>query len=281
MVGGMDMADARPRMRYAPAMKIDSWRLLIDRPMKGARNMARDLAILDSVIAGGQPPTLRFYTWSPPCLSLGRHQGIDAVDFDFCRNHGIDIVRRPTGGRAVLHHLELTYSLVAPLGSGAMPIRVQEAYALICGVLVRAFRDLRINAQLSEAEFSRTLPAPNSNIPCFQAPAGGEILVRGRKLVGSALRLRGKHVLQHGSILLDWDEKLQAGAMGVIDPTGLSASVISLRELLGVSPPQGDLIERFSTAFSEEFGLDLNAAELTRDEEMRVEKIERETGAVR
>ena len=78
--------------------------------------MARDVAILERLDRRQGPPTLRLYGWTPPCLTLGRHQGVEAADLEFCREHGVDVVRRPTGGRALLHHLELTYSLVAPLG---------------------------------------------------------------------------------------------------------------------------------------------------------------------
>jgi lipoate-protein ligase A len=94
------------------------WRLIIDGDLPGANNMARDVAILDAVAEGESPPTLRLYGWDPPCLSLGRHQGVDAADLSFCRAQGIDVVRRPTGGRALLHHLELTYSVTAPHGAG-------------------------------------------------------------------------------------------------------------------------------------------------------------------
>ena len=91
------------------------WRLLVDGDHPGALNMARDVALMESVARGAEPG-LRLYGWCPPCLSLGRHQGPAAADPAFCRRHGIDLVRRPTGGRAVLHHLELTYALVARLG---------------------------------------------------------------------------------------------------------------------------------------------------------------------
>ncbi len=80
--------------------------------------MARDVAILEAVSEGQSPPTLRLYGWDPPCLTLGRHQGVEAADFDFCSAEGIDVVRRPTGGRALLHHLELTYAVVAPTVRG-------------------------------------------------------------------------------------------------------------------------------------------------------------------
>src|SRR3981189_824115 len=86
-----------------------TWRLLLDPPAGGAWNMAVDEVLLDGVAAGEAPPTLRFYQWTPPCLSLGYFQAIDVVDFEGCRAHGVEVVRRPSGGRTILHDRELTY----------------------------------------------------------------------------------------------------------------------------------------------------------------------------
>ena len=108
------------------------WRLIVDGDLPGALNMARDVAILEAVSDGESPPTLRLYGWNPPCLTLGRHQGVEAADLEFCSTEGIDVVRRPTGGRALLHHLELTYALVAPFGTGPLPSGLQDAYRSIC-----------------------------------------------------------------------------------------------------------------------------------------------------
>ena len=251
-----------------PVVKTKSWRLLLDPALEGARNMARDMAILDAVIRHQAPPTLRFYSWSPPCLSLGKHQGPDAVDLDFCRSRHIDVVRRPTGGRAVLHHLELTYALIAPLGSGPLPLKIQEAYSMICGVLVGALREMGVEAELGGEAFNARLPRPSSTIPCFQAAAGGEIMVGGRKLVGSAMRKAEHCILQHGSILLDWDEKLQAGAMGAVNPGRLSASVVTIRDLLGETPTKEELIGSLCRRFEEECEICLEAGGIGEQERL-------------
>jgi lipoate-protein ligase A len=204
------------------------WRLILDGNLPGARNMARDVAILEAVSAGAAPPTLRLYGWGPPCLTIGKHQGLDAVDLDFCRAEGIDVVRRPTGGRALLHDLELTYSVVASLGTPPLPTALQEAYRLICGALVEAGRKLGIEAELTGTEVNLRLPNPTSTVPCFEAPAEGEVVVAGRKLIGSAMRAHGGCILQHGAILLDWDGRLQAGAMGLADDSTLRPHVTTL-----------------------------------------------------
>ncbi len=213
--------------------------------------------MLEAVIAGEIPPTLRLYGWSPPCLTLGRHQRDDAADADFCRRHSIDIVRRPTGGRVVLHHLELTYSVVAPLGQGPLPRPLQEAYRTLCSALVAAVRSFGIDAELTGGEVNLSLPGPRTTVPCFEAPAGGEVVVAGRKLIGSSMRARRGHILQHGAILLDWDGPLQAGAMGLADDSILRPHVTTFAEQLGVAPSGEDLEEALAAAFENSLSVEM------------------------
>ncbi len=219
--------------------------------------MARDVAMLEAVIAGKAPPILRLYGWCPPCLTLGRHQGLDAADVDFCRGEGIDVVRRPTGGRAVLHHLELTYAVVAPLGQGPLPQALQEAYRTLCSALVEGVRTFGIDAELTGGEVSISLPGPRTTVPCFEAPAGGEVVVAGRKLIGSSMRARRGHILQHGAILLDWDGRLQAGAMGLADDSTLRPHVTTFAEQLGVAPPRVELERALASAFRNALSIEL------------------------
>lgn len=226
-----------------------SWRLVVDGDRPGADNMARDVAMLEAVIAAKVPPTLRLYGWSPPCLTLGRHQGKDAADEDFCRRHDIDVVSRPTGGRAVLHHLELTYSVIAPLGQGPLPRPLQDAYRTLCSALVLAVRSFGIPAELTGGEVNLSLPGPRTTVPCFEAPAGGEVVVAGRKLIGSSMLARQDHILQHGAILLDWDGRLQAGAMGLPDDRALRPHVTTFAEQLGAAPPRALLEQALAQAF--------------------------------
>ena len=246
-----------------------TWRLIRDGAFPGARNMARDVAMLEAVARGDAPPTLRLYGWDPPCLSLGRHQGLEAADLGFCRANGIDVVRRPTGGRALLHHLELTYAVVAPLGEGPIPRALQDAYRRICEPLVAACRSLGIAARLTPGEVNLQLPGPASTIPCFEAPAGGEVVVGGRKLIGSAMRAHGGAVLQHGAILLDWDGRLQAGSMGMLDDRSLRASVTTFAEQLGRPCPPPELEQAVLEAFRHVFGITLVDSPLTEAEALQ------------
>jgi lipoate-protein ligase A len=231
------------------------WRLIIDGDLPGARNMARDVAMMEAVSRGESLPTLRLYGWDPPCLSLGRHQEMDAADLEFCRRQGIDVVRRPTGGRALLHHLELTYAVVAPLGREPLPRGLQDAYRSICGALVQAMRALGVEAELTGGDVNLQLPGPRSTVPCFEAPAGGEVVVGGRKLIGSAMRAHGSAILQHGAILLDWDGRLQAGAMGLEDDSVLRPHVTTLASELGRQTSREDLEKSLVEVFTAELGI--------------------------
>ncbi|HEY0036619.1 MAG TPA: lipoate--protein ligase family protein [Longimicrobium sp.] len=173
------------------------WRLLDTPPAPGAWNMALDEALAESVAEGGAP-VLRFYRWSPACLSLGRNQPAAGLyDVAALRARGWDVVRRPTGGRAVLHHRELTYSAALPdrlLGSP------REAYTAMNRALVAGLRALGVDAAV-QGDTGRRAPAP-SLAPCFAEPVAGEVMAAGRKLVGSAQRRIGGVLLQHGSLPL-------------------------------------------------------------------------------
>lgn len=163
----------------------------------GARNMATDAALLAS-IAEGAPPAIRLYRWTPACLSFGRNQAA-CGEYDPARiaAAGLDVVRRPTGGLAVLHDAELTYAVVAPARMLGGP---REAYRRIHEAIARGLERLGIPTDLA-APAAGVAPG-RAAPPCFAAPAGGEILSGGGKLVGSAQRTERRTFLQHGSILL-------------------------------------------------------------------------------
>jgi len=180
-----------------------AWRLLITPPAEGRRNMAVDEAILDSVAAGQAPPTLRFYAWAPPCLSLGHAQAAEVVDEAGLLAEGWDIVRRPTGGRALLHADELTYSIAAPDSTPGLAGGVLPSYQILSRGLLAGLE--RLGLDLDAPGLTVLGPSDRINPVCFEVPSAYEITVRGKKLVGSAqLRRRGA-VLQHGSLPLTGD----------------------------------------------------------------------------
>ena len=176
------------------------WRLLLDGPGAGPWNMAVDEALLRSAQRGA-PPTLRFYSWDGAWLSLGFAQPLDAARRAACREAGVGIVRRATGGRAVLHGADLTYAVAAP--AAALPAGLHATYALIGEALRQGLAALGIAAERSAAR-ARRRRGPGG-FDCFQSPAADELCAGGRKLAGSAQRRAGGGVLQHGSLRLGPD----------------------------------------------------------------------------
>ena len=178
------------------------WRLLQHPEATGAMNMAIDEAIGRAVAAGLVPPTLRLYAWEPPCVSLGRNQPLAAIDAARCAELGYDIVRRPTGGRAILHTDELTYSVVARPEHPLMAGMVLDSYLRLSHGLVAGLRLLGIPAE--EAPGTNRA-GPDVSAACFEVPSAYEIVTDGRKILGSAQTRRSDFVLQHGSLPLFGD----------------------------------------------------------------------------
>lgn len=234
-----------PNGSARPAVR---WRLLDTPPAPGAWNMALDEALARSVADGGGP-VLRVYRWSPPCLSLGRNQPARGrYDLAAVAARGIDVVRRPTGGRAVLHDRELTYSVAAPEALLGPPRR---AYAAINRALVAGLRHLGVAARLQPATAERA-PAP-SLAPCFDQPVEGEVVAGGRKLVGSAQRRLGDVILQHGSLPLEDDQS--AVASFLLDPADREDArpPATLAAALGRVPAWDELAAALAAGWAETF----------------------------
>jgi lipoate-protein ligase A len=185
------------------------WRLLLGPADDGARNMAIDHALLDRAARGGET-VFRIYGWSRPTLSLGLHEKA-RLDPAAAAARGIDVVRRPTGGRALLHDREVTYSVAGP----AHEVSLRDTYAAINRILLDALRRLGVPAHAAER---RGRPLAPDGAACFAEPNVGEIVVDGRKLVGSAQRRDEHAFLQHGSILLHDDQAIVAELRGGAPP---------------------------------------------------------------
>jgi lipoyl(octanoyl) transferase len=181
---------------------VRNWRLIRQGPAQGTVNMAVDEAIARAAAEGLVPPTLRFYAWAPPCVSLGRHQPQAAVDARRCAELGYHIVRRPTGGRAILHTDELTYSVAARQDDPMMRGMVMDVYLRLSEGLVEGLRRLGVAAEPAPGT-SRA--GPDVSAACFEVPSAYEILAGGKKLLGSAQNRRSGYVLQHGSLPLTGD----------------------------------------------------------------------------
>jgi lipoate-protein ligase A len=185
-------------------MTTTHWRLILSKPLEGAWNMAVDEAILEAAGKGQAPPTLRLYAWSPPCLSLGYAQPIGDIDSTELKLQGWQLVRRPTGGRAILHTDEITYSVMAPLHDPHLAGGVLESYRRLSIALVQALTELGLSAQ-AEREYNLPTGARRDGPVCFEVPSNYEITAGGKKLIGSAQARRLTGILQHGSLPLIGD----------------------------------------------------------------------------
>ncbi|MEX2282429.1 MAG: lipoate--protein ligase family protein [Gemmatimonadota bacterium] len=225
--------------------------------------MAIDHALFESV-QDGAAPTLRFYRWDPPCLSLGRNQPARVALSDL-RGRGLDLVRRPTGGLAVLHDRELTYSVCVRADQFGSP---RVAYAAINRALLFGLVQLGVPAEAaSENTTAATFRRAGS---CFAGTAPGEVGVRGRKLIGSAQRCERRTILQHGSILLGGDQTLADELLGrKADPEPAT----TVAEVLGSAPGWAELQSSLAAAFETEIGIALAPAALDASEQTRANEL--------
>jgi lipoate-protein ligase A len=257
-------------------MDTDGWRLIYSPTLHGADNMALDEALLESVSAQRQPPTLRFYRWDPACLSLGHAQPFEQADPDRLQALGWHLVRRSTGGRAILHTDELTYSITAPTGHPLLAGGVLGSYRRLSHGLVAGLRLLGV-----EADTAPEVPlteADRSNPVCFEAPSAHEITSAGRKLIGSAQLRRVAGVLQHGSLPLHGDLGRICEGLAYPTPTDRSTAAervrgraITLEQLVGRPVGWESAAESLAEGFRQALGLRLTFGEPTSDERARAE----------
>jgi lipoyl(octanoyl) transferase len=265
-----------------PPYQSAQWRLLVDTtPHTGAVNMAIDEAIMEAVSARNAPPTLRFYQWSPPCISLGKRQPLSGIDLECCRQDGVQVVRRSTGGLAILHTDELTYSLVTcpddPRAEGA----ILDSYRKLSQGLVSGLGLLGLSAQMQPVS-----PGASHSVSaaCFEAPSAYEITVDGRKLIGSAQTRPYGKLLQHGSVPLTGDiGRLakylvpRAAATEIAQAEELSLHLrqraTTLEAALGRPILFLEAAAAMAKGFTEALTLDLEAGELSDGERAAAEKL--------
>jgi lipoate-protein ligase A len=246
-----------------------TWRLIVDGEADGATNMAVDEAILNSVVDVISRPTLRFYAWSPPCLSLGRSQGLAEVDLAACRAAGVDVVRRPTGGRAILHTDELTYSVSLLHTDVRAKGGIVEGYRRLSEGLLAGLHSLGVDATQAAGQ---RMPGGETTAVCFETPSDYEITVAGRKLVGSAQwRARGG-VLQHGTLPLCGDLARIVDYLAFSDDerTGqrrrLHSKALTMEEAIGVVLPFDRVAQALAEGFARILNLTLVPGELAAQE---------------
>jgi lipoyl(octanoyl) transferase len=191
-------------------MNKEVWRFIDSGHCSPSFNMALDEALLDWHSEGKIPPVIRFYGWNPATLSIGYFQKVEKeINLEAVGQYQLGFVRRPTGGRGVLHEDELTYSVIVSEEYPNMPKTVTEAYRVISEGILKGFQHLGLDAYFAEPktiEERNALKNPRSSV-CFDAPSWYELVVEGRKVAGSAQTRQKGVILQHGSILLDLDEE--------------------------------------------------------------------------
>jgi len=257
---------------------ISTWRMIISEPADGAWNMAVDEAILEASARSEVPPTLRLYAWDPPCLSLGYAQPVSDVDLDRLQARGWDLVRRPTGGRAILHTDELTYSVCGPESEPALSGDILSSYQRLSAAILAALENIGLAVQALPQEKAAPGAAPEP--VCFEVPSNYEITVNGKKLVGSAQSRRKGAVLQHGTLPLHGDLTRIVQVLSFRDEAGrqnagerLLARAATVESSLGAAVPWTSAAEAFAAAFTRRLNLDLQPGELTAAEHARAEEL--------
>jgi lipoyl(octanoyl) transferase len=265
-----------------------TWRLLITPPTDGATNMAIDEAILYAQAEGNGLPTLRFYQWAPPCLSLGYSQRSSDVDEEACQQLGYTWVRRPTGGRAILHTDELTYSVIVPDTEPRVEGGIIESYRRLSTGLLAGLRIL--GADVFQAQ-NKKGHNPHQGAACFDTPSNYEITVGNKKLIGSAQVRRRQGVLQHGTLPLFGDlDRIFAclsrtrGAGGpVLTPhresdahATLKDHALTLEQALGRQASFEEAADALAQGFAQALNLDLAATGLSPREQELVEQLRRD-----
>jgi len=241
----------------------EQWRLLQTGFSNAFSNMAVDRAVLVLNSQNKVPPTVRFYGWVPPAISIGYFQSLtDEVDIGACERFGVDYVRRITGGGAVFHENELTYSIVIPESHPEIPKNILKSYGRICGAIMKGLRQLDI-----ESEY---------------APIN-DIITNGQKISGNAQTRKLETVLQHGTVIIDVDVDKMFSLLRVPNEkikdkliADVKQRVTSIKHLLGKEIRFKEVAEAMKMGFEEEFHVELIEGKLSKEEVALAKKFEKE-----
>ncbi|MBY0360131.1 MAG: lipoate--protein ligase family protein [Candidatus Obscuribacterales bacterium] len=242
-----------------------NWRFIPYATYDAATNMAVDEYLLETHLAGKLPPVLRLYGFAPPAVTLGRNQDLDPAAFERILAKGFQVASRPTGGRAVLHYKDITYSFVgSEIGTsefGVLKPSVIGAYKQICAGLQEAFAQFDLNAVLGESG-----SAYRNLSDCFLATTPADLQVNGLKLAGSAQLRRRTAVLQHGSIPLSLEQSLMPELLGEKISDQALARHANLFELAGREISFAELEAAFKTGFEKAFSVSFDTISLDSSE---------------
>lgn len=243
--------------------------------------MAVDESVLEHIHRGESLPTLRLYSWNPPCLSLGHAQSFADVDIERVHAHGWEVVRRVTGGRAILHTDELTYSVTGSAEEPVLAGGVLESYNRLAQALLFAIRELGLPVEMKEHALE---PATlNLNPVCFEVPSTYEITVQGKKLIGSAQARKKEGVLQHGSLPLTGDLTRICDALIFKDEASrnnakerLLARATTVESVIGVKTDWETAARSLVHGFEAQLGIRFERGEMTQSESARAEELVKE-----
>jgi len=250
---------------------VSEWRILPFQTYSAFENMALDEAILLSADSGKSPPTLRFYGWSPPAVSLGYFQDFNReVNLNNCRSLGVDIVRRPTGGKAVLHENEITYSVISAKDNPLFPDNILGTYKVISSCLIEALVSMGINASVVDSGYRQNGTNVLKSL-CFSEPSRFELLVAGRKICGSAQVRTKKAFLQHGSLLLSFEPERAVQLLCPEPAPGLSdklgRSVTSVNEYTDNFSSRSEAVRILKDSFRKILNIKFSEGTLTPGEQ--------------
>ncbi|WP_427137032.1 lipoate--protein ligase family protein [Psychrobacillus psychrodurans] len=265
-------------------MEKAKWYFINSGPCSPSYNMAMDEALLDWHSEGLIPPVIRFYEWNPATLSIGYFQTVEKeIDMDAVKRLGLGFVRRPTGGRGVLHEHELTYSVIVTESYPSMPATVTEAYRVISEGLLLGFQNLGLNAYFSIPNTDKqkeNLKKPKSAV-CFDAPSWYELVVEGKKVAGSAQTRQKGVILQHGAILLDLDEdklietfKFTSDEVRNRVRKGLSQKAVSINKIISKPVTIEECKVAFKKGFADALEIELVEYTLTEEQQNYVKELE-------
>lgn len=242
--------------------------------------MALDESILEHLGRGEALPTLRLYAWDPACLSLGHAQSSADVDMKRLQERGWEVVRRATGGRAILHTDELTYSVIGNTDDPLLAGGVLESYNRIAQALLLAVKRLGLAVEMKEGKAN---PSVAPNPVCFEVPSTYEITVDGKKLIGSAQARKKEGVLQHGSLPLTGDLTRICQALVFVNEGAreeasmrLLTRATTVESALGYPVNWEMAAQIFIQAFEDQLGLCFEKGDLSESESTRTEQLVRE-----
>jgi lipoate-protein ligase A len=241
----------------------EEWRYLITEDNNAAYNMAIDKAVMIANSEKKVPPTIRFYTWKPPAISIGYFQSLnDEVDLDLCKKLGVNYVRRITGGGAVFHEKELTYSIVISESYKEIPKNIIDSYRRICGALIKGLKILGIE--------SKYVPI-------------NDIITEGKKISGNAQTRKYKTILQHGTVLIDVNVDKMFRLLKIPDEkirdkmiSDAKKRVTSINHVLKKNLSFKQVCDSMKKGFEQEFNVSLIKGNLTREEIILAKKFEKE-----